>query len=47
MVSARELQEEIRQMEKEMTEELEQGQRKGRYFLGDSMPETVKGQILK
>lgn len=47
LVSARELQEEIRQMEKEMTEELEQGQRKGRYFLGDSMPETVKGQILK
>lgn len=47
LVSARELQEEIQYLEKELQEGLKDGQRKGKYFLGESMPQEVRGQILK
>ncbi len=47
LVSAKELQQEIQYLEREMKDELKEGQGKGRYFLGDAMSEEVKEQILK
>lgn len=47
LVSAKELRQEIRSLEKELQEGLKEGRRKGKYFLGEAMPEEVRGQILK
>ncbi len=44
LISARELEEEIRRLHKEMHEELAKGQQKGKAFLGEVMPEDVKCQ---
>lgn len=42
LISARELQEEIRRLEKEMREGLAENQLRGKSFLGEVMPEEVK-----
>ncbi|NBH15452.1 GTP-binding protein [Lachnospiraceae bacterium] len=47
LVSAKELWKEIKYLERELKEGLKEGQRKGRYFLGDAIPQEVKGQILE
>ena len=46
LISARELQQEILDLQQEAKERFLQGQGKGKTFLGESMPKEMKGSIV-